>query len=106
MSAQTDPTRPQKPAMPATEQTDQDRHADRHARDARHDVIAKQVVQSLGLPADLFKVQVRPLGADRYRVNVFVGKEVTSARITNSFFLTADDEGKILKSSPEIARRY
>jgi hypothetical protein len=39
-------------------------------------------------------------------VNVFVGKSATSARIAESFFLTADDEGKILVSSPEITRLY
>ncbi len=106
MSAQTDPLRSRKPAVPATEQHDQDRPVDLSVRDILNDVIAKQVVQSLGLPPGLLKVQVRPVGADRYRVNVFVGKEAMSARITHSFFLVADSDGKILKSSPEIARRY
>ena len=92
--------------MPTTEQTDQESYIDRQTRDALNDLIAKQVVQSLGSPADLLKVQVRPLGRDRYRVNVFVGKYGAPARIADSFFLTADAEGKILASSPEIARLY
>lgn len=75
-------------------------------RDTPSDHIGKQVVGSLGSPGDLLKVQVRPLGSDRYRVNVFVGKEVASARISDSFFLTADDEGNIITSSPGIFRRY
>jgi hypothetical protein len=92
--------------MPTTEQTDPDFHIDPQTRDAMNDFIAKQVIQSLGSPADLLKVQVRPLGKDRYRVNVFVGKYGVASRIANSFFLKADDEGKILTSSPTIARLY
>jgi hypothetical protein len=106
MSARTDPSRSQKTTMPGNEQTEQESYIDRQTRDTRNDLIAKQVVQSLGSPADLLKVQVRPLGRDRYRVNVFVGKYGAPARIADSFFLTADDEGKILASSPEIARLY
>jgi hypothetical protein len=106
LSAQTDPLRSKKPAMPAPERTDQDRQAERSMRDSITEVISKQVVQSLGFPAGLLKVQVRPVCADRYRVNVFVAKEANSVRITDSFFLIADDDGKILKSSPEIIKRY
>ena len=47
-----------------------------------------------------------PLGADHYRVNVLVGKGSTSARVADSFFLTADEEGNIVASSPEIVRHY
>jgi hypothetical protein len=71
-----------------------------------NDLIGEQVVHSLGTPDDLLEVQVRPVGSDRYRVNVFVGKGVTSGRIADSFFLTTDEEGKILTSSPEIVRAY
>jgi len=106
MSAVTDPSRSQKSSRPTTEQTDQDNQLARQKRDTLNELIAKQVVQSLGSPTDLFNLQVRPLGGDRYRVNVFVGKDATSARIAHSFFLTADDEGKVVTSSPEIARRY
>jgi hypothetical protein len=71
-----------------------------------NDLVRKQVVRSLGSPDDLLKVQVRPIGGDRYRVNVFVGKDATAGRIADSFFLTTDEEGQILTSSPEIVRRY
>jgi hypothetical protein len=70
------------------------------------DIIRKQVVRSLGSPAGLLKVQVKPIGGDRYRVNVFVGKDATSGRVADSFFLTTDEEGTILASSPEIVRVY
>ena len=69
-------------------------------RDTVDDHIGEQVVRSLGTPDDLLKVQVRRVGTDRYRVNVFVGKDFTSGRVANSYFLTADGEGKILTSSP------
>ncbi len=68
--------------------------------------IGEQIVRSIGTPDDLLKVQVRRVGTDRYRVNVFVGKDYTSGRVANSYFLTADSEGKILTSSPAIVRVY
>jgi hypothetical protein len=104
MSARTDPSKSQKSTT--TEQTNQDHQIERQTRDALNDLIAKQVVQTVGSPADLHKVQVRPLGGESYRVNIFVGEYATTARIANSFFVTANDEGKILTSSPEITRLY
>lgn len=75
-------------------------------RDALSAIIRKQVIQSLGSPADMLKVQVNPVGTDRYRVNVMVGKSVGTARVADSFFLTADGEGNIITCSPEITRQY
>jgi hypothetical protein len=92
--------------MTTTQQRERDEDMDRYLRDALNDLISEQVVHSLGSPGDLLKVEVRPLGGDRYRVNVFVGTHVTSARISDSFFLTVDGEGNIVTSSPEIVRVY
>jgi len=75
-------------------------------QDTVNDSIRKQVVHSLGRPGDLLSVQVRPVCGEHYRVNVVVGKNSTSSRIPNSFFLTADADGNILTSSPEIVRQY
>jgi hypothetical protein len=69
-------------------------------------LIGRQVLQTLGSPGDILKVKVHPMGNDRYRVNVLVGKDVNSARIANSFFLTADSKGNIVTSSPKIVRLY
>ena len=69
-------------------------------------LIGKQVLHALGEPRNLLKVQVRPLWDGYYRVNVLVGEDVTSARVTDSFFVTIDGEGKILTSSPKVVRRY
>ena len=92
--------------MTTTPQRDHDQKLTRHLRDALNALIGEQVVHSLGSPDDLLKVQVRPIGGDRYRVNVFVGRDVTSARISDSFFLTADGEGNIITSTPRIDRLY
>jgi hypothetical protein len=75
-------------------------------RDAIHGLIGKHVIERLGSPGDLLRVQVRPVGGDRYRVNIVVGKNVTSSKIVQSFFLVADGEGNIVSSSPTIARVY
>jgi hypothetical protein len=87
-----------------TTQSDRDKEMDRNQRDTLNNLIGRHLAHSLGSPVDLLKVQVRPLGNDRYQVNVLVGKNVASAKITDSFFLTADDEGNIVTSSPAIVR--
>lgn len=92
--------------MTKTLQQDRDEELRRDMRDTVNVLIGEQVVHALGTPDDLLQVQVRRVGGDRYRVNVFVGKGVTSGRVANSFFLTADGEGNILTSSPEIVRLY
>ena len=92
--------------MATTLKRDRDEELLRETRDRLNDLIGEQVVHLLGTPDDLLKVQVRGVGSDRYRVNVFVGKDVTSGRIAHSYFLTADGEGNILTSSPDVARVY
>jgi len=92
--------------MATPELLEVDKDAARIMRDTVNNFIRKQVVGSLGTPDDLLSVQVRPVGSERYRVNVVVGKDVSSPRIANSFFLTADAEGNILTSSPKIVMLY
>jgi hypothetical protein len=92
--------------MTTTLQNERDMDLTRQRRDMLNDLVRKQVVRALGSPDDLLKMQVQPIGEDRYRVNVFVGKNYNSGRIADSFFLTTDEEGKILTSSPEIVRVY
>lgn len=75
-------------------------------RDALNAIIGKHVIHSLGSPGDMLKVQVNLVGNDHYRVNFMVGKNVSSARVADSFFLTADWEGNIVTSSPRITRLY
>ncbi len=92
--------------MPTTQMLDRSDDPKPIPADTLSALIGKQVVRSLGSPDNLLKVQVRPVGSDRYRVNILTGKDFASARIANSFFLTADEAGNILSSSPTIVRLY
>jgi hypothetical protein len=69
-------------------------------------VIGDHVLRGLGRPGGLQRVQVRRLWADYYRVNVFVGLDAASARVAHSYFLAADGDGNIVRSTPEITRLY
>jgi hypothetical protein len=80
-------------------------------KDKAHDVnvtdtIARHVLQSLGRPDGLHRVQVRKLWNRHYRVNVFAGVDPNSIRVANSYFLVADDDGKIIESKPPIQKLY
>jgi hypothetical protein len=68
-------------------------------------VLRDKVMCGLGRPPGLLRTQVRLLWDDHYRVNVFVG-EAASAKVAHSYFLKADGDGKILTSTPAIARVY
>jgi hypothetical protein len=92
--------------MPTTPQSDRGKEDGPIPVETLSVLIGRQVVLSLGSPNDMLKVKVHPLGNDHYRVNVLVGKDIASARIADSFFLTADEKGNIVKSSPKIVRLY
>jgi hypothetical protein len=104
-SRQTIPPRNQRHTM-ATAQFNSGNADLSDAREAQKALIRRQVVSSLGTPDDLLKVLVHPVGQESFRVNVMVGKSAAAARIADSFFLTADGDGNILTSSPQIARLY
>lgn len=84
-----------------------------HMRDQRQEdeaglleaVVRDGVLSELGQPADPHHVQIRQVFGGSYRVNVFVGDDA-SAKMTHSYFLTADGNGKILTSDPALARLY
>lgn len=65
-------------------------------------LLSNQILEALGQPGDLHKVQVRPLWEDHYRVNVFVGVDAASLKLAHSYFLVADGEGKIITSTPPL----
>ncbi len=92
--------------MATKQQTDFDAEEKAMARDALNAAIGKNVIRSLGSPADMLKVKVYPVGSETYRVNVMVGKDICSSRVADSFFLTADEEGNIVTCSPQIVRLY
>lgn len=92
--------------MPTKQQGQRTTDQEQAERQQRHGAIAKRVLQSLGPPGDLHRVQIRPLWQDYYRVNVLLGPDAISAKVAHSYFLLADRDGNILASTPEITRRY
>jgi hypothetical protein len=93
-------------AMPTTQQRDEQKSMERDEREMLNALIAKQVLHTLGSPSRLFKVQVRRLWDDYYRVNVLIGDDAASAKVGNSFFVQADGRGNISASSPKITKQY
>jgi len=90
--------------MPTQESKPKDQ--DKQARQQRKAVIVKHVMDTLGQPQDLHRVQVRYLWEDHYRVNVFVGVDAASAKVGHSYFLEADRDGNIVACTPKIAKHY
>ncbi|HTU22465.1 MAG TPA: hypothetical protein VMG10_30775 [Gemmataceae bacterium] len=92
--------------MPTKEQDKQHAEQTKRTNEQRSGVIVGQLVQALGRPAGLYRVEVRHLWDNHFRANVFVGTTVTSTRIAHSFFLKADEDGNIVASIPDISRVY
>src|SRR5262249_36588506 len=70
------------------------------------DGVADRVVSARGRPADFLRAAARQITGDSYRVNVFAGPHAGSARVAHSFFVTADEGGRILSCSPPLEREY
>jgi hypothetical protein len=85
-----------------------DRRADRTPSDRKptHEAIRRAVLKAMGSPVDLFRVDVHRLWENHYRINVWTGLDVHSARVTNTYFLTTDDAGLITNSTPRITKEY
>lgn len=75
-------------------------------RQQRQAVIGRHLMDALGEPDDPHAVQVRWLWDNYYRVNVYIGQNLASARIASSFFLVTDGDGNIVESTPKLTRRY
>jgi hypothetical protein len=73
--------------------------ARRHEQQIRSNVLA-----ALGRPARLLKVAVLPLWGDKFRVNVWTDEGAVA--IPNSYFVTADDSGTVLRSEPPLQKLY
>ena len=68
--------------------------------------IQSSVLASLGRPPRLYRVAVTPLWLNYYRVNVLVGTDPTAVEIVHSYFVAADEAGRILTSTPPLTRLY
>jgi hypothetical protein len=92
--------------MPTKEQDHQQTERAEQARKQRSSVIVGQLLQALGRPAILHRVDVRHLWDEHYRANVYVGADAVSTRVAHSFFVVADADGNILASEPDIKKQY
>ena len=92
--------------MQATQQLERRSDLERHKRDTLNSLVGEQILHCVGTPRDLLKVQVRPLWDNYYRVNIFIGKDVASAQIADSYFVTVDGDANIIASVPQITKRY
>jgi hypothetical protein len=93
-------------SMPTTQEREQLRDLKQHRRDTLNALIGEQLIHTLGAPGDLLKVQVRRLWANKYRVNIFVGVDVVTAKVAHSYFLSVDANGNIMESTPKITKQY
>lgn len=92
--------------MPTKQQGEQHKDEQADKRQGRVTAIGNHVLRALGQPGNLQRVQVRPLWADCYRVNVLVGIDAASVRIAHSYFLVTDSDGNFLRCAPEITKQY
>ena len=69
-------------------------------------LVREQVLHALGEPHNLFRLHVQPQRDGNYRVNVFVGTNAAKFKISYNCFVEADDEGKVLSSSPTTHELY
>ena len=89
-----------------TQKREQHDDVEQHRRATLNALMGEQVMHALGEPGGLCQVQVRRLWEDHYRVNVFVGVNIASAKVAHSYFLVADRDGKIVSSTPQITKTY
>lgn len=75
-------------------------------RQQLHPAIGTHVMDALGRPGDLFKVHVRQLWEDHYRVNVYVGADAASAKVAHSYFVVGGSDDNIISCTPQITRQY
>jgi hypothetical protein len=75
--------------------------------------IGQQVIGRLGRPRDLHRIVVKPLWDTYYRVNVICqdsgqpdGISLLQYRIADSFFVLSSPEGGIIRTEPEIVKKY
>jgi hypothetical protein len=70
--------------------------------------IADRVFERLGRPKDLFRIQIRQLWGDKFRVNVYRETDTTQAlprvQMTASFFGPTDHD--TMTSRPTIEKKY
>jgi hypothetical protein len=77
-----------------------------HTRPQPTATIKSGVLTSLGRPPGLYRVAVVPLWLNYYRVNLLVGTDPTAVQTAHSYFVAADEAGRILTANPPLTRLY
>jgi hypothetical protein len=90
--------------MPADQREEQQAGQERQDRPDLSALIGRHVLRGLGRAGSLQRVQVRQLWGGHYRVNVFSGGDLLSARVAHSYFVVADGDGNVLESTPALDR--
>lgn len=76
--------------------------------DSDQQVIVDRVLEKLGTPWNLFRVDAKRLWDNTYRVNVYcafeTGGTVPSISISDSFFVRSNADG--IESKPPITRKH
>ncbi len=57
--------------------------------------ICRHVIATLGRHSNLLRITARQVTGDGFRVNVLTGVDAASARISHSYFVTADGAGNV-----------
>src|SRR3954470_23862427 len=82
------------------------RDESKDAPERREGAIRAGVLAALGRPDGFFRVSVVALWGDHFRVNVVTGADPSAVRIPPSYFVAADGQGNIIKSTPSIRKEY
>jgi hypothetical protein len=92
-------------STPSATDPDQDR-ALKQRRAAQATAVCLSVMTTLGRPGNFFRISAVQLWENHFRVNVQTGADATTVRVAHSFFVAADERGKVLASNPPITRLY
>ena len=68
--------------------------------------VCASVMNTLGRPANLFRVAALRLWGNHFRVNVQTGADAVTLQISHSFFVSTDEHGRVVNSVPPITRCY
>ena len=77
--------------------------------------ITNQIINKLGKPPHYSKTEVKRVGINTYRVNIYAStqhefKDIAACmplhRITDSYYTTTNDEGTITHTSPKLTKKY
>lgn len=88
-------------ARPDPDSDPRDRRTERQAAS-----VCLAVIRALGRPPQLLGVSAVRVWENHFRVNVRTGADAASVLIPHSFFVTADEDGLVLASVPQLARVY